>query len=112
MALDGRGIVVGHQAADLGRQDTTDRIVMGVGRRPREQQQESWITTEVVAVTPKHVFCDKLNEVLDEGGFDDFVEDLCEPCLMRRPPAIRYSRPAFPDAVHWVLWRASIRSGA
>ena len=52
---------------------------MGMGRRSRERQGEFWIETAALAAVPKHVFYDTLNQLLDEAGFDDFVEELCEP---------------------------------
>ena len=52
---------------------------MGMGRRPQDRQQEFWIASEALASVPKHVFYDKLNGLLDEAGFDWFVEELCEP---------------------------------
>jgi transposase len=51
---------------------------MGMGRRRRERQQEFWIASNDVVVS-SHVFYDKLNELLGENRFDDFVETLCEP---------------------------------
>jgi len=49
-----------------------------MGRRRRERQQEFWIASNDVVVS-SHVFYDKLNELLGENRFDDFVETLCEP---------------------------------
>ncbi|WP_197443907.1 transposase [Maioricimonas rarisocia] len=50
-----------------------------MGRRPDERQQELWIATSRAASAPQHIFYDKLNQLLDEAGFDAFVEELCEP---------------------------------
>ena len=52
---------------------------MGMGRRKRERQRELWLTTDSLPEIPRHVFYEKLNGLLDEGGFDEMVEDLCEP---------------------------------
>lgn len=90
---------------------------MGMGRRPREQQQEFWITSDALAATPKHIFYDKLNELLDEAGFDDFVERLCEPYYENSgrdsiPPG-RYFRMLFIgyfegiDSQRGIAWRCS-----
>ncbi len=46
---------------------------------PGGRQQELWIATGALASVPQHVFYDKLNELLDEAGFDRFAEELCEP---------------------------------
>jgi transposase len=52
---------------------------MGLGRRDREQQEEFWIPADRMPKSPGHVFYRKLNKVLADGGFDAWVEDLCEP---------------------------------
>ena len=52
---------------------------MGMGRRKRERQAEFWVASETLPQTPRHVFYDTLNRLLDEGGFDEFVEKLCVP---------------------------------
>ena len=52
---------------------------MGMGRRKREQQQALWVATASLPDVPRHVFYEKLNRLLDESGFDTFVEELCEP---------------------------------
>ncbi len=51
---------------------------MGMGRRKREAQEEFWIATNSLPDVPQHVFYDKLNALLAEAGFDEFVEELCE----------------------------------
>ena len=52
---------------------------MGRGRRQHDRQQEFWIATDALASVPQHIFADKLNRLLDEAGFDEFVEELCAP---------------------------------
>ena len=52
---------------------------MSLGRRQQERQAEFWIATHDLAGGPGHVFYDRLNTLLDEAGFDRFVEGLCEP---------------------------------
>ena len=49
---------------------------MALGKH-REQQQEFWVPTEVLAQTPGHPFYTKLNELLKTNRFDAFVEGLC-----------------------------------
>ena len=53
--------------------------MMGMGRRKRERQQEFWVAAGSLPGVPRHVFYEKLNGVLAEGGFDAFVEEWCEP---------------------------------
>lgn len=90
---------------------------MGMGRRPQDRQQEFWIATEALASVPQHVFYDKLNRLLDDAGFDRFVEELCEPFYsdMGRdsiPPG-RYFRMLFVgyfeeiDSQRGIAWRCS-----
>lgn len=49
---------------------------MSLGKQ-KEQQQEFWVPTEVLAKSPGHPFYTKLNELLKAGKFDAFVEGLC-----------------------------------
>ncbi len=51
---------------------------MALGRRKQERQQDFWIAIENLPRSEGHVFYRKLNELLDEAGFDPFVESLCE----------------------------------
>jgi transposase len=64
-----------------------------MGRRGRERQGEFWIASEALASTPRHIFYDKLNSLLDEAGFDRFVEGLCEPFYA---DGSRGGRPSIP----------------
>ena len=52
---------------------------MTMRRRGREKQDGLWIATGDVAKTPGHPFYDRLNRVLAEAGFDEFVEKQCQP---------------------------------
>jgi transposase len=49
---------------------------MAMGRREGDQPS-MWVATQDLARSPGHAFYDKLNEVLDAGGFDRFVEERC-----------------------------------
>lgn len=69
---------------------------MALGRRRRQRQQEFWITAEDLPDVPRHVFYEKLNAVLDEGGFDDFVEELC-----RAYYAKDLGRPGIPPGTYF-----------
>jgi transposase len=42
-------------------------------------QEGMWVATSSLPRSPGHVFYEKLNRVLEGGGFDRFVEDLCAP---------------------------------
>jgi transposase len=48
-------------------------------RRREPEQSGMWVATHELPRSPGHVFYEKLNEVLAKGGFDHFVEEVCEP---------------------------------
>lgn len=89
---------------------------MGMGRRKRERQQELWVATSALPEVPQHVFYDKLNRLLDESEFDEFVEELCTPYYaadVGRPgiPPGRFFRMLFVgyfeglDSQRGIAWR-------
>src|SRR6266436_3728992 len=52
------------------------RMAMGTRRR-RQRQEQIWISHDEVAKGPGHPFYKKVNELLEEAKFDDFVEKEC-----------------------------------
>ena len=51
---------------------------MAMGRRAKQQRQEPiWIPHTELPQTAAHPFYERLNQVLEERGFDDFVEQSC-----------------------------------
>lgn len=68
---------------------------MAMGRREGDQAN-MWVPTHNLARSPGHAFYDKLNEVLDAGGFDRFVEELCAPHY-----AEVQGRPSIPPGVYF-----------
>jgi transposase len=48
-------------------------------KRREAEQGGMWVATQELPRSPGHVFYEKLDEVLERGGFDRFVEELCEP---------------------------------
>jgi len=51
---------------------------MAMGRRVKQQRQEPiWIPHSELPQTAGHPFYQRLNQVLEERGFDDFVEQRC-----------------------------------
>jgi len=70
--------------------------MMGMGRRARERQGEFWVATGSLPNVPQHIFYDKLNAILADGDFDDFVEELCEPFY-----ADNIGRPGIPPGVYF-----------
>lgn len=72
---------------------------MALGRRPEERQQEFWIATGDLPKSAGHPFYQRLEQLLGQGDFDEFAEDLCEPYYAEggRPsiPPGRYFRMLF-----------------
>ena len=75
--------------------DVVKGVKMALGKRKREQQ-EAWIASTDLPKSPGHVFYEKLNEVLAEAGFDEFVEQLCQPYY-----AEKMGRPGIPPGVYF-----------
>ena len=51
---------------------------MAMGRRKqREKQEDLWIAHTELASAPGHPFYQRLNELLEAAGFDEFVEGRC-----------------------------------
>jgi transposase len=67
---------------------------MAIGRRA-PKQDELFIPTAKLATGPGHPFYTKLNSVLEEAGFDEFVEMLCEPYYKEG------GRPGIPPGVYF-----------
>jgi transposase len=67
---------------------------MAIGRRT-PKQDEMFIPTANVATGPGHPFYTKLNVVLAEAAFDEFVEKLCEPYYKEG------GRPGIPPGVYF-----------
>ena len=52
---------------------------MAMGRRKKRVRQEGlWIPTAVLPVGASHPFYQRLNQILDEKKFDEYVETICE----------------------------------
>jgi transposase len=67
---------------------------MALGKR-KPKQDELFIPTAKVASGPGHPFYAKLNQVLAEAGFDEFVEQLCAPYYKEG------GRPGIPPGVYF-----------
>lgn len=50
---------------------------MAIGKRKSERQETLWIPTSEIAAPPAHPFYRQLNSILNQHGFDRFVEKLC-----------------------------------
>src|SRR6516162_176781 len=51
---------------------------MAMGKRKRKVRQRSmWIATQDLPRSASHPFYTQLNRILEQNGFDDYVEELC-----------------------------------
>jgi transposase len=69
---------------------------MAMGKREAEEQRELFVMAGKLPQSPGHVFYDKLNRVLREGGFDRHVEAICEPYYAKGK-----GRPSVPPGVYF-----------
>ena len=65
---------------------------MAMGKRGRQRQENLFIASNTLVKSPGHPFYEKLNQVLEANGFDEFVEGLCITLLIW---VARAFRPGF-----------------
>jgi transposase len=86
---------------------------MAMGRRKKGVRQEGlWIPTAVLPVGASHPFYQRLNQILDEKKFDEYVEAICEQFY-----ADEVGRPGMAPGIYFRLLmvgysKGSIRSAA
>lgn len=73
-----------------------ESVAMAMGRRNIEEQGQLWYPAGQLPRSPGHVFYQKLNELLDDAGFDLWVENLCRPYY-----ADKLGRPGIPPGVYF-----------
>lgn len=66
---------------------------MAMGRR-KDVQEDFWVATQDLPSSLGHPFYERLNELLDQGGFDRFCESSCEKFC-----AAKLGRPSVPAAL-------------
>jgi transposase len=71
---------------------------MSMGKRKRDRQPTMWLTTTHLPTAASHPFYQRLNEILREHGFDDFVEAECA-----RFYADTMGRPGLPPGIYFRL---------
>jgi transposase len=71
---------------------------MAMGKRKRHRQPPLWVEATRLAKGPSHPFYVRLNQILTEHGFDEFVESACQ-----RFYAARMGRPSLAPAVYFRL---------
>ncbi len=69
---------------------------MALGRQRKERQKEMWVATAELPRSKGHVFYQKLNDLLAEDAFDEFVEELCRPYYHAT-----MGRPGIPPGVYF-----------
>lgn len=69
---------------------------MAIGKRRKEQQQAIWVETRDLPRPSGHPFYVRLNQVLDETGFDQHVDVLCKGFY-----AGDVGRPGLPPAIYF-----------
>jgi transposase len=70
-------------------------MAMGT-RKQREKQDDLWIAHSELAAAPGHPFYQRLNELLEAEGFDEFVEGRCAKFY-----AARYGRPSLTPGIYF-----------
>jgi transposase len=71
---------------------------MSMGKRKRDRQPTMWIPTTELLTAASHPFYRRLNHLLHEHGFDDFVEAQCASFY-----AETMGRPSLPPAIYFRL---------
>src|SRR5664279_6190488 len=70
-------------------------MAMGT-RKQREKQEDLWIAHTELASAPGHPFYQRLNELLEAEGFDEFVEGRCAKFY-----AAKYGRPSLTPGIYF-----------
>ena len=78
-------------------------MAMGT-RRQQERQEGLWIATAALPRTAGHPFYERLNELLEEAGFDAYVEERC-----RKFYAAKMGRPSLAPGIYFRLREACRR---
>lgn len=71
---------------------------MGMGKRRRDRQPPLWVAATELRPTAGHPFYTRLNALLRDRGFDDFVETLCAGFY-----APTMGRPGLPPGIYFRL---------
>jgi hypothetical protein len=71
---------------------------MAMGKRKRDRQPAMWVTTTDLPTAASHPFYRRLNQLLRDHGFDDFVEARCAGFY-----AETMGRPGLPPGIYFRL---------
>ena len=69
---------------------------MAMGKRRQDEQATFWVPTAQLPQSSGHPFYDRLSGILDDEGFDRFVEERC-----RKFYADKMGRPSLPPAIYF-----------
>jgi transposase len=69
---------------------------MALGRRKKSSQQELFVTTDSLPTSDGHVFYSKLNQLLADESFDQWIEELCTSFY-----SLSRGRPGIPPGVYF-----------
>jgi transposase len=73
-----------------------EKLLMGMGRRRRQRQEQMWISHEELAKGPAHPFYQRVNELLEEKKFDEFAEKECAKFYAKKN-----GRPSLTPGIHF-----------
>jgi len=68
---------------------------MAIGKRNKPKQKSLWVAASELLPRSGHPFYTRLNRLLDEDGFDAWLEQECAPCFSTR------GRPSIPPGVYF-----------
>src|SRR5215470_8473087 len=71
---------------------------MSMGKRTRDRQPTMWVPTTELPTAASHPFYQRLNQLLQEHGFDDVVETQCASFY-----AETMGRPSLPPGIYFRL---------
>ena len=71
---------------------------MAMGKRPRDRQPTMWVPATELPTAAGHPFYARLNQLLHDGGFDDFAEGRCAPIY-----ATTMGRPGLAPGIYFRL---------
>ena len=68
---------------------------MALGNRKKPEQKRLCVSTSELCASSSHPFYERLNQLLEKDGFDEWLEELCRPYFSDR------GRPSIPPGVYF-----------
>lgn len=69
---------------------------MAMGKHKKPRQEDLWVATADIQKSPGHPFYERLNKILEDVGFDEFVEGRCKKFYAKT-----MGRPSLAPAVYF-----------